>query len=160
MTWHAALGRFVMANVGLIDDDGEPRPWHQQPRMSPHHTQLTMFEVAAPWGPWSHFYRDDDSQQAPGLYTPAACHQPLVSNQTSMLLISSWLDGAPNCRYTLNWQAEAMTVEAAAKGRGLVRRWRQLKQRVGSGTASQEFGSGTASQTVGPGRGSRRTAVG
>lgn len=85
-------GRYVIANFGLIDDEGNPRPWHSEPYMMPHRTQvifasakatyaptlivrppccqmqLTMFEAPNPWGPWSMFFRDDDSVHQ-GAYT-------------------------------------------------------------------------------------------
>ena len=35
-------GRFVMANFGLIDNSGSPRPWHTKPYMSPHRTQACL----------------------------------------------------------------------------------------------------------------------
>ena len=31
-----SLGRYVLANFGFLGDDGNPRPWHTQPFMSPH----------------------------------------------------------------------------------------------------------------------------
>jgi len=89
--------------------------------MMPHRTQLTMLEAPNPWGPWSIFYRDDDSPSAPGLYTPtfpSAYIRAPVGNTAELLLIFSCLGGADSCRYTLNWQA--LTLTLAAGGRGTV----------------------------------------
>lgn len=103
-------GRFVMANFGLIDNAGAPRPWHTKPYMEPHRTQLLMLEAAAPWGPWAAFYRNDDSGApgllAPGLYTPTfPVPYMRARNGTAAdaILFFSCLDGDVNCRYTLNW---------------------------------------------------------
>jgi hypothetical protein len=62
-----SLGRYVLANFGFLDNEGNARPWHTTPFMAPHRTQLVLLEAPQPWGPWSMFYRDDDSFQAPGL---------------------------------------------------------------------------------------------
>ena len=35
-----AGGRYVIANFGLIDEEGDPRPWHSKPFMMPHRTQV------------------------------------------------------------------------------------------------------------------------
>jgi hypothetical protein len=119
ITYHPQLGRYLMAQYGFIDDEGQPRPWHQEPRMNPHRTQLLLLESPYPWGPWSLLWRNDDSPAAPGLYTPtipSAYLQPVQGDTAELLLIFSCLGGPSNCRYTLNWQKVtlALSPEAAA----------------------------------------------
>ena len=106
VSYHPFLKKFLLANFGFIDNAGVPRPWHQKPFMSPHRTQLIMLEASHPWGPWSMFYRSDDSPPAPGLYTPtfpSALMKPPVDGVAELTMVFACLDGAPNCRYTLNW---------------------------------------------------------
>jgi hypothetical protein len=113
VTYNAHIQRFVVANYGFIDNNGLPRPWHTQPYMTPHRTQLIMLEAAQPWGPWNIFYRSDDSFQAPGLYTPtfpSAYHRPVISGTAQMIMFFACLDGAANCRYTLNYQTVNITI--------------------------------------------------
>lgn len=123
VSYNPYLQRYVMANFGLIDTYGRPRPWHSKPFMSPHRTQLLFLEAPRPWGPWSVFYRADDSPQAPGLYTPtfpSAYMRPVVpgvgSNPSTaqMVLFFSCLDGAPSCRYTLNYQIVTVVLNGTA----------------------------------------------
>jgi hypothetical protein len=112
--FNSHIQRWVMANFGFLDDAGNPRPWHTQPFMMPHRTQLLFLEAPQPWGPWALWHRDDNSSSAPGLYTPSfpnAYHQPVQADGTSsMLMAFSCLDGAPTCRYTLNWQPVSFSV--------------------------------------------------
>lgn len=108
VTYHPGLSRYLIANFGFIDAQGNPRPWHSQPFMSPHRTQMIFLEAPNPWGPWSIFYRTDDTPLAPGLYTPtfpAKYIQPIVpgSDEAQLILFFACLDGAPSCRYTLNY---------------------------------------------------------
>ena len=111
-----SLGRYLFANFGFIDDAGNPRPWHTQPYMSPHRTQLTLLEAAQPWGPWSVFWRDDDSFQAPGLYTPTFVSSWVQDREGDAVVLGmafACLDGAPNCRYTLNYQQLTLAINAS-----------------------------------------------
>jgi hypothetical protein len=109
------LGRYLFANFGFLDSQGQPRPWHTQPYMAPHRTQLVLLEAPAPWGPWSVFWRDDDSFQAPGLYTPtfpAQWVQEVVGNKLALGFAFACLGGSPLCRYTLNYQTLELTLAA------------------------------------------------
>lgn len=85
--------------------------------MTPHRTQLTMLEAPAPWGPWAAFYRSDDSPLAPGLYTPtfpaAYIRDTSPDGTASLLMFFSCLEGAADCRYTLNY---AVVTLGLAKG--------------------------------------------
>jgi len=83
--------------------------------MEPHRTQLTMLEAPNPWGPWSIFYRNDDSPSAPGMYGttfPSRYILDPVGKSAQLLLIFSCLQGgsAQSCRYNLNWQAITLTL--------------------------------------------------
>ena len=66
-----------------------------------------MLEAPAPWGPWSLFYRSDDAPLAPGLYTPtfpsAYLEEPRADGTARLVMFFSCLEGAPTCRYTLNY---------------------------------------------------------
>ena len=81
--------------------------------MAPHRTQLVMYEAPTPWGPWSVFYRDDDSPPAPGLYVPSfpsAWLRPVNGTTADVMMAFACLDGAPSCRYTLNWVPLTLTL--------------------------------------------------
>ena len=106
VSYHPGLGKYLVANFGFVDHAGQPRPWHTQPFMSPHRTQLLLLEADHAWGPWRVFYRDDDSALAPGLYTPtfpSAYMRPPTGTAAELVMFFACLDGAPNCRYTLNY---------------------------------------------------------
>ena len=107
VAYHPFLRKYLIAQFGFIDLAGKPRPWHTKPFMSPHRTQLLFLEADAPWGPWRVFYASDDSPPAPGLYTPtfpAKFFAPVASDgSTTLVMFFSCLDGAENCRYTLNY---------------------------------------------------------
>lgn len=107
------LNRYLFANFGFLDSSGQPRPWHTQPFMAPHRTQLVLLEAPNPWGPWKQFWRDDDSFQAPGLYTPtfpSQWVQEVVGNKLSLGMAFACLGGSPACRYTLNYQTVELTL--------------------------------------------------
>jgi hypothetical protein len=113
VSYNPYLQRYLVANFGFIDASGTPRPWHSKPYMSPHRTQLLFLEAENPWGPWRVFYRSDDSPPAPGLYTPtfpSAYMRPPVGSTAEMVLFFACLEGAPNCRYTLNYQTVVVTL--------------------------------------------------
>lgn len=108
VSYNPFIKKWLMANFGFIDNAGIPRPWHSKPFMSPHRTQLLLLEADHPWGPWKQFYRNDDSPLAPGLYTPTFPSQYMravdaSSNTAELIVFFSCLDGAPDCRYTLNY---------------------------------------------------------
>ena len=113
VSYHPHLRKYLMANFGFIDAQGRPRPWHSEPFMMPHRTQLVMLEADAPWGPWRIFYRADDSPLAPGLYTPtfpSAYMRAPVGNTAEVVLFFSCLGGDASCRYTLNWATVNLTL--------------------------------------------------
>lgn len=117
------IQRYVIANYGFIDWNGNPIPWHQKNAPNPKRTQLTLLESANPWGPWSVFYRNDNSNNdlgpmygAPGMYTPSfpsLYMRPVntTTNTAQMIMFFACLDGASNCRYTLNWQIVTLTIQ-------------------------------------------------
>jgi len=124
--YHPSLRRYLIANFGFIDNSGQPRPWHTEPFMSPHRTQLILLESINPWGPWSIFYRSDDSGSlnppAPGLYVPTFPSK-FISNITSDGKVNLWmifacLDGSPSCLYTLNWVNISVSVNMSAINNG------------------------------------------
>ena len=105
ITYHAPLGLYLCANYGFIDDAGNPRPWHTEPFMSPHRTQLTLLEAENPWGPWRVFYTNDDSPPAPGLYTPSfptRYMRPSEGGKVDLVMFFACLGGPSSCKYTLN----------------------------------------------------------
>jgi len=117
VTYNPYLKKYLLANYGFIDNNGKPRPWHTQPFMNPHRTQLLLLEADAPWGPWRMFHRDDNSALAPGLYTPtfpSAYLRPIntTTNEATLTMFFSCLDGAPECRYTLNYVTVTLSLAA------------------------------------------------
>ena len=74
VTYHAGFKRYLMANWGWVDPDGNPRGqltsastagwmwgYNTTSGKDQHdRTQLTFWEAPQPWGPWSLFHRDDD----------------------------------------------------------------------------------------------------
>ena len=123
VTYHPLLQRYLVANFGFIDAAGRPRPWHTEPFMSPHRTQLTLLEARDPWGPWSLFFRSDDSAAltpaAPGLYTPTfpskfAAESVGADGRIQLWMFFACLDGAPGCLYTLNWVNISVAVNSSA----------------------------------------------
>ena len=117
------IQRYVIANFGFMDWNGNPIPWHQRNAPNPKRTQLILLEAPNPWGPWSIFYRSDNSNEelgpmygAPGMYTPSfpsLYMQPVntTDNTAQMVMFFACLDGATNCRYTLNWQIVTLTIQ-------------------------------------------------
>ena len=108
VTYHAPLGRYLVAQYGFIDNEGKPRPWHSEPYMSPHRTQLLLLEAPNPWGPWRSFYVSQDSPPAPGLYTPSFPEHFMrapVGGKATLVMLFACLDTRPDpaCQYTLNW---------------------------------------------------------
>ena len=90
VNYHKPSGRHLLANYAFIDPNGQPRPWHQQPQVLQHRTQLTFFEAEQPWGPFSAFHRDDDWQSpdgAGGAYCPV--FPPKWMGATSALVVSA-----------------------------------------------------------------------
>jgi len=61
VSYNPGIKRYIMGNYGFIDEEGNPRPYHQcKWPTSVYPSQLTLFEAPEPWGPWSLFYRDDN----------------------------------------------------------------------------------------------------
>jgi hypothetical protein len=61
VSYNKGLRRYLLGNYSFIDENGEPRPYHQGPWPdSAMRSQLTLFEAPEPWGPWSLFHVDDD----------------------------------------------------------------------------------------------------
>ena len=91
VNYHRPSGRYLTANYGFIDHNGQPRPWHQHPKApGGHRTQLTFFEAKYPWGPFSIFHRDDDWRSpdgAAGAYCPV--FPPKWMEPTSALMVSA-----------------------------------------------------------------------
>jgi hypothetical protein len=117
VSYHPFLKRYLIANFGFIDNVGNPRPWHTEPFMSPHRTQLIILESKNPWGPWFLFYRSDDSGSftppAPGLYVPSFPSKfmtDISDGKIEFWMIFACLDGSPSCLYTLNWINLTVTV--------------------------------------------------
>jgi hypothetical protein len=118
-SYHPYLKKYLMANYGFIDARGAPRPWHSEPFMTPHRTQLLLLEADKPWGPWRVFFRADDSPLAPGLYTPTfptAFMRPPAGNVAELVMFFSCLGGDPACKYTLNWATVNLTLAPALSG--------------------------------------------
>jgi hypothetical protein len=60
VSYNAGLGRYLMGNYSFLDEQGQPRPYHQGVWPSTvERSQLTLFESPTPWGPWSLFHRND-----------------------------------------------------------------------------------------------------
>ncbi len=124
ISYHPQLQRYLIANFGFIDAAGRPRPWHQKPYMSPHRTQLILLEAREPWGPWSIFYRSDDSASlspaAPGLYAPSFPSKFMsgvgADGRVELWMVFACLDfgTASGCLYTLNWVNLSVAVNASA----------------------------------------------
>jgi hypothetical protein len=60
VAFDAGIGRYLMGNYSFTDERGKPRPYHTKWPETVAPSQLTLFEAAEPWGPWSLFHRDDD----------------------------------------------------------------------------------------------------
>ena len=95
VNFHPPSGRYLLANYGFVDLNGQPRPWHQNPTKSGsrdlrHRTQLMFLEAEQPWGPFSVFHRDDDWQSpdgATGAYCPVFPTKWM--GETSALMVSA-----------------------------------------------------------------------
>ena len=117
--FNAQLGRWIVANYGFLNQNGNPWPWHQDPWHALNirrRTQLLMLEAPHPWGPWSAFYRDDDAGAEWGAYGmygttfPAKWHRPLVGKTAEMMLIFACGNGLSGCYYTLNTVPVTLTL--------------------------------------------------
>ena len=118
VSYNPYLKRYIIANPGFITADGVPTAWHQTPEVRPHRTQLTFLESETPWGPWSIFFRYDDS--APGLASgvygtsfPSSYMRPINGTTAEMILFYACLDGAADCRYTLNYVTVTLTLNSS-----------------------------------------------
>lgn len=89
VSYNAGIGRYIMGNYSFLDDDGNPRPYHQGSRHSTvGHSQLTLFEALNPWGPWSLFHRDDNWGTY-GDYQPAFPVKWMFNSGHTMFMVSS-----------------------------------------------------------------------
>ena len=61
IVYNAGIRRFIMGNYAFMDEQGNPRPYHQLKwPQSVYPSQLTLLEAPNPWGPWSLLHRDDN----------------------------------------------------------------------------------------------------
>jgi len=60
VSYNKGIARYLMGNYGFMDENGNPRPYHQHWPESVSPSQLTLYEAPEPWGPWSLFYQDDN----------------------------------------------------------------------------------------------------
>ena len=89
VSYNPGLKRYIMGNYGFIDEQGNPRPFHQLPwPQSVAPSQLTLFEAPKPWGPWSFFYRDDNWGSYGG-YQPSFPTKWMSEDGKTMWMVSS-----------------------------------------------------------------------
>jgi len=89
VSYNKELRRYLMGNYGFIDENGNPRPYHQGPwPQSAMRSQLTLFESPEPWGPWSMFHRDDNWGTY-GDYQPNFPTKWMSNDGKTMLMVSS-----------------------------------------------------------------------
>lgn len=88
VSYNAGIGRYIMGNYSFVDEQGQPRPYHQGEWPSTiERSQLTLFEAPAPWGPWSLFYRNDN--WGVGDYQPSFPVNWMFNQGTTMFMVSS-----------------------------------------------------------------------
>ena len=89
VSYNKGLKRYIMGNYSFIDENGNPRPYHQGPwPQSALRSQLTLFESPEPWGPWFLFYQDDDWGTY-GDYQPNFPTKWMSEDGKTMLMVSS-----------------------------------------------------------------------
>lgn len=90
VSYNKGLKRYIMGNYGFIDEDGDPRPYHQTGcwPQSCLRSQLTLYEAPQPWGPWSLFYQDDNWGTY-GDYQPNFPTKWMSNDGKTMLMASS-----------------------------------------------------------------------
>ena len=90
VSYNKGIKRYLMGNYSFIDENGNPRPYHQT-GCFPHsamRSQLTLFEAPEPWGPWSLFHQDDDWGTY-GDYQPCFPTKWISDDGKTMLMVSS-----------------------------------------------------------------------
>ncbi|MCL2664993.1 MAG: DUF4185 domain-containing protein [Defluviitaleaceae bacterium] len=90
VSYNAGLKRYIMGNYGFVNDKGEPMPYHQNNSFNAdiQRSQLTLFEAPEPWGPWSHFYTDEDWGVRGG-YQPCFPTKWMSADGTSVWMVYS-----------------------------------------------------------------------
>ena len=90
VTYNKGIKRYIMGNYSFIDEQGNPRPYHQTGcwPYSAMRSQLTLFEAPEPWGPWSLFYQDDNWGTY-GDYQPIFPAKWMSEDGKTMLMASS-----------------------------------------------------------------------
>jgi hypothetical protein len=86
IAWNPGLRRFIMGNAGFYGPDGQPLPYHNEPR-GKYKSQLTVYEAANLWGPWRLFYRVDD--WGTGNYQPSFPTKWMSKDGREMIMVSS-----------------------------------------------------------------------
>lgn len=89
VSYNADLGRYILGNFSFLDEQGNPRPYHQGVWPSTvERSQLTLFESPTPWGPWSLFFQDDHWGTW-GDYQPAFPPNWMFNGGTTLYMVSS-----------------------------------------------------------------------
>lgn len=89
VAYNPGLQRYLMGNYSFLDEQGNPRPYHQGPwPESAMRSQLTLFEAPEPWGPWSLFHIDDDWGTY-GDYQPVFPTKWISEDGTDLVMVSS-----------------------------------------------------------------------
>ena len=89
VSYNQGLNRYIMGNYSFLDDDGNPKPYHNL--HWPDNTkrcQLTLYESEKLWGPWKLFYQDDNWGYWGG-YQPAFPQKWMYNHGKTMFMVSS-----------------------------------------------------------------------
>ncbi len=96
VTYNAATGRYLFANYGFYDGEtNQPRSWFSPTVDGRRWSQLTLFESAHAWGPWSLVYLEDDWRGDDAGYTPTLPSAWLTRNGDELkgvMVHSGWWD--------------------------------------------------------------------
>jgi hypothetical protein len=107
VSYNKGLGRYLLGNYAFVDENGRPRPYHQGPWPdSAMRSQLTCFEAAEPWGPWSLFHVDDDWGTY-GDYQPCFPTKWMSDDGKTVYLVSS------GSEEDYNFTVQKLTLETA-----------------------------------------------
>jgi hypothetical protein len=107
VSYNPGIKRYIMGNYGFVDDDLNPRPYHQGTwPESTYRSQLTLYEAPEPWGPWSLFYQDDNWGTY-GDYQPSFPTKWMSEDGRTMFMVSagSWDD--------YNFTVQKLTIKIA-----------------------------------------------
>jgi len=89
ISYNKDLGRYIMGNYSFLDDEGNPRPYHQGIwPANIERSQLTLFESKNLWGPWKLFYQDDNWGYWGG-YQPCFPQKWMYNSGKTMFMVSS-----------------------------------------------------------------------